>query len=115
MANCIRISLSQKDTELIKNLQKTVQSANLNFLLGSGCSFPAIQTLGNVENEIQELIKNGNRVEANKIIFNFLKPFLDSTDLLVNENFDEDHKKTLDYYNPTLLQYREAQDLSSPC
>lgn len=61
---------------LIAVLRKAVQSANLNFILGAGCSYPAISLLGNTESEIKELVDAGKSDEAEELIFAFLKPFL---------------------------------------
>ncbi|EBY8829767.1 SIR2 family protein [Salmonella enterica] len=36
--------------------ERVFQSANINFLIGSGASLPAISILGNIENELQKLI-----------------------------------------------------------
>ncbi|MBZ6397834.1 MULTISPECIES: SIR2 family protein [Pantoea] len=36
--------------------ERVFQSANINFLIGSGASLPAISVLGNIENELQDLI-----------------------------------------------------------
>ncbi len=47
---------SELDYEKLKVLlQKGVSSGNLNFMIGSGCSFPAIATLGNIEEEVQDI------------------------------------------------------------
>jgi len=96
MANCIDIDKSRK--ELIAAVQKAVQSANLNFLIGSGCSLPAIKTLGNVERDLQEKLKNGKDEEAEKLIFDYLKPFVESTKTLIDNNLDTDHTTTHDNY-----------------
>lgn len=37
--------------------ERVFQSANINFLIGSGASLPAIQVLGNIETELQRLIE----------------------------------------------------------
>lgn len=50
--------------ELQKMLSKAIQSANLNFILGSGASFPGINVLNNVEKEVTELFESGNENEA---------------------------------------------------
>lgn len=42
--------------------ERIFQSANVNFLIGSGASLPAISILGNIENELQELINSENEV-----------------------------------------------------
>jgi hypothetical protein len=47
-----------KGDKYITTLQKAVQSSNINFLFGSGCSSPAIKTLGNIESEIERLVDN---------------------------------------------------------
>jgi hypothetical protein len=43
-----------KGDEYITTLQKAVWSSNINFLFGSGCSVPAIKTLGgDIESTIE--------------------------------------------------------------
>lgn len=96
MANIINIDKDKK--ELMVVLQKAVQSANLNFLIGSGCSFPAIEILGDIETKIQALIDSGETDEAEKEIHIFLKPFLESTNKLMNDSDENNHKETIDNY-----------------
>lgn len=63
----------EKENNKLKNiLFKTFQSCNLNFLLGAGTSYPAIATLGNIENEVQELMQNEEIETANLKLFEFL-------------------------------------------
>jgi hypothetical protein len=62
---------------LIAMLRKAVQSANLNFIIGAGCSYPAISILGNTESEIKELVDAGESSAAEELIFEFLRPFLE--------------------------------------
>ncbi len=88
MASIINID-TEKD-QFIVNLQKGAQSANLNFLIGSGCSLPAIQTLGTIEKEIDILLKTGKIEEAERKTFEFLKPFVENTDILVKDDFIND-------------------------
>jgi len=38
--------------------ERVFQSANINFLIGSGASLPAIQVLGSIENDLQNLIES---------------------------------------------------------
>ncbi len=96
MAYCIDIDKSRN--ELIATVQKAVQSANLNFLIGSGCSLPAIEVLGKIEKDIQEKLESGKEKEAEKLIFDYLKPFVESTKKLTNNSLDADHSKTLNNY-----------------
>lgn len=96
MAICTNIDTERK--ELIRELQKAVQSANLNFLIGSGCSLPAIKTLGTIEKDVQELINTGKDTEADKLIFEFLEPFIETTKALINSTLDTDQSSTIDNY-----------------
>lgn len=50
MAKSINIETNRD--KFVANLQRGVQSANLNFIIGSGCSLPAIQTLGDIEKKL---------------------------------------------------------------
>ena len=59
-----QIELTERPDELSQRLQSYVQSGNLNFLLGSGASVPAINTVGSIEKEINELIVAGKQDDA---------------------------------------------------
>jgi len=97
MANIINVE-TDKD-KFIVNLQKGVQSANLNFLIGSGCSKPAISALGTIEKDIQSLLEEDKIDDAEKKTFEFLKPFVESTNQIVgNIELDENHHSTLKNY-----------------
>jgi len=93
------IDIDKDKTELIKLLQKTVQSCNINFLIGSGCSYPAITALGTIEKDIDTLYKDRKKKEADQKLSEFLKPFIISTKQLVDNSLDENHIKTLENYN----------------
>ncbi|MGN8118074.1 SIR2 family protein [Labrys sp. 22185] len=56
-----------------KLLEAYIQSGNLNFLIGSGASLPAIRTAGNIEAEINELLDAGNDTEADKKCLEFIE------------------------------------------
>jgi hypothetical protein len=64
--------------DILLRLHKAIQSVNLNFLIGSGCSCPALAPLGNIENEVREKRVEGKDEEAEKMVFNFLKPFFET-------------------------------------
>ena len=61
MIKKIDIDIVEEKDKLLEILQKTTQSANLNFLIGAGCSTPALKALGNTEQKIQDYITNGKR------------------------------------------------------
>lgn len=56
-----------------KLLEPYIQSGALNFLFGSGASFPAIATAGNIEAEIDDYLELGLDEEADKKSFVFLE------------------------------------------
>jgi hypothetical protein len=40
-----------------KNIKKSIASANINFLIGSGVSAPFLETLTDIEKQLSEAIK----------------------------------------------------------
>jgi hypothetical protein len=86
MAELIDISCKENKDKLIKRLSRIVQSANLNFLIGSGCSYPTINVLGDIERKIIEARTNGKDDIAEQILHDFLMPFLENTKLLLENN-----------------------------
>jgi hypothetical protein len=83
----------------ITTLQKAVQSSNINFLFGSGCSSPAIKTLGNIESEIEKKDKSGDPDGALKLLKKFLTPFFDSMIRIKTKSLDDDDKKVIENYS----------------
>lgn len=102
MANRINILEEKQKNHLCGILRKSIQSANLNFILGSGCSFPAIRPLGNVEREIHELLVDGRELDAEKMKFLFLKPIAKTSTLLTNGNNCKLAEATLSNYRDFL-------------
>ncbi len=82
------IDIDAKKDSFVADLRKAVQSARLNFLIGAGCSCPAISPLGDVETQVQELFDQGKPEEAETLIFGFLRPFLDSSCKMVNATLE---------------------------
>lgn len=82
-------------------LRKAVQSANLNFIIGAGCSHPALPILGNIEMEIKHLVEAGKSDEAEGVVFNFLGPFLEVSSKMRHIP-DDDIKQTLENYKSFL-------------
>ncbi|CDH23553.1 SIR2 family protein [Xenorhabdus bovienii] len=54
--------------------ERIFQSANINFLIGSGASLPAIKVLGDIENELEALVRS----EDDEEYFNKAEKFLSS-------------------------------------
>ena len=48
---------NDSDDNILKtNLKKLIQSGHINFLIGSGASYPSIPIAGNIEEEINNLL-----------------------------------------------------------
>jgi len=98
VSSIIDISDKSCKQDFINSLQRAVQSAHLNFLFGSGCSMPAISTLGNIENKIQSLIKNGNLSQAKNMLKDFLLPFHDNLKRITTSTLNYNDEKTIANY-----------------
>src|SRR5882757_5122425 len=66
------INLNSENKPAAEFLEPYLQSGNLNFLIGSGASAPAIKTAGNVEADINALLAASNEAEANKKSLEFI-------------------------------------------
>jgi hypothetical protein len=102
MSNKIDVSNNDDRSKLNVILRKSFQSANINFLIGSGCSSPAIKPSGDVEKEIRNLLDEGKELEAEKLMCRFLKPIAESNDGLIGGNDDPDITTTLNNYKTFL-------------
>lgn len=63
---------NKNDKNEIEYFQRIFQSANINFLIGSGASKPAINVLGDIENKLQNYIE----IEDEESYFNVAEKFL---------------------------------------
>ena len=91
---------NENENNALKNLLfKSFQSCNINFLFGAGTSYPAISTLGNVENEVQELVEKKETEKADVKLFKFLKEIYDVA-IKIN-----DVDKIEDKINETKINY----------
>jgi len=101
MARTLDLQSDKNREKLLAMLRKATESANLNFLIGSGCSSPAIPTLGNIEKQVQNLHDEGKGDEANLALCTYLKQFLTSTATLMG-SLDESHESVLGDYSAFL-------------
>lgn len=86
--------------EIQKLCRKLFQSGNINFLLGSGASHPAIPVVGTIEQEIVQLFEAGQFNKANAKMYEFL--------VLVQEPMNTVIKKsTTDAIEGVLAHYKE--------
>ena len=101
MATMLDLQSDKNREKLVAILRKATESAHLNFLIGSGCSSPAIPTLGNIEEQVQNLRDEGRSDEANLALCTYLSQFLASTATLMGA-LDENHRSVLGDYSAFL-------------
>lgn len=66
------------DQAFLSDLRKTLESTNINFLLGAGCSMPAFRTLGNLEELRVELEEKKDSLGENRdVIYRLIKAEID--------------------------------------
>ena len=66
------------DQDFLSDLRKTLESTNINFLLGAGCSLPAFKTLGNLEELRVELEEKKDSLGENRdVIYRLIKAEID--------------------------------------
>jgi len=81
-----------------KQLEAYIQSGNLNFLIGSGASLPAIKLAGDIERDINELLESGKETEANVLALDFIQKLEVQNSQISIGSQDSDATKTLKYY-----------------
>lgn len=92
------IEINDQNEDVGKIFASYVQSGNLNFLVGSGASMPAISVAGNIEKEINDLIVAGDAEAANLAALNFIEEIEDANEDIVADIVDGDTKTTFDGY-----------------
>ncbi|MEM9375077.1 MAG: SIR2 family protein [Pseudomonadota bacterium] len=80
-----------------------LQSGNLNFVIGSGASYPAIALAGNIESELDKLLDAGNSTEANVLALDFVQGIEFDNQVMTMGSEAGDWKQTLKHYSDFLL------------
>jgi hypothetical protein len=96
------LNLDTADEDVRKNLARSIQSANLNFLIGSGASYPAIPTAGAVEAKIASLLEGGNEDAAYLMLYEFLATIQAPTNSLIAVANDPKNATTVANYSEFL-------------
>ena len=81
MARVFNLDTATEDIH--KNLTRSFRSANVNFLIGSGASYPAIPPAGTVEEEIATLFEAGDDDAAYLKLYDFLATIQAPTNNLI--------------------------------
>ena len=79
-------------------LTRALQSARLNFLLGSGASVPAIPIAGQIEQDVARLFAEHHDAEAYRTLSRFLKSVQDSTNALIQKTHRPANEETAANY-----------------
>lgn len=95
------LEIDADDEVVTKFLESYVQSGNLNFLIGSGASCPAIKTAGNIETEIDLLLTFGDDDQANIKCLDFIE-HIDDVHSKIIANSDDTVKKVAESYSEFL-------------
>jgi hypothetical protein len=100
-------------------LTRLFQSGNINFLIGSGASCPAIQMAGLIEKEVEELFRSGKEDEARQNLFKFVYETQICNDLVINSEIEsklpkessKDYQFRLKAAKDTLTHYEKFIDI----
>lgn len=89
---------NKNDKNEIEYFQRIFQSANINFLIGSGASKPAINVLGDIENKLQNYIE----IEDEESYFNVAEKFLTNIWSVIDTLLERD--LTIDFKDVEITQ-----------
>ena len=92
------LMLGEICNDIHKELARSFQSGNINFLVGSGASMPAIPAAGQVEQDIAALFEAGNEEQARTRMYEFLTGIQRPTNALINDEDDGALVQTLEHY-----------------
>lgn len=94
--------LSERPEEVRKLAESYIQSGNLNFLIGSGASMPAINVAGNIEADINNLLVGGNIPDADLMALEFIEELAETNIDLLADVDDQPIEDTLANYTDFL-------------
>jgi hypothetical protein len=80
------LMLGEVGKDIHKGLARSFQSGNVNFLIGSGASMPAIPAAGQIEQDIAALFKAGDEEQADLRMYEFLAGIQTPTNALINDD-----------------------------
>ncbi|WP_434722776.1 SIR2 family protein [Mesorhizobium sp. RIZ17] len=96
------LMLSDNPEDVRKLTESYIQSGNLNFLVGSGASMPAIKVAGTIEAEINSLLIGGNVADADLMALEFIEELVETNVDLLADIDDQAITETLANYTDFL-------------
>jgi hypothetical protein len=100
MARIYNIDASLDD--VTRDLTRALQSGHLNFMIGSGASYPAIPLAGDIEAQIDTHRQTGQQAEADALLFDLIASVQAPANRLVAATPNAAETKTLDCYKTFL-------------
>ena len=94
--------LDKEDEETSRRIGRSLQSAPLNFLIGSGGSWPGIPVAGNVEQEIEKLFAEGKTEEAERAMCAFISSVQVPTNKLIAGEANAENSTSVAHYEKLL-------------
>jgi len=92
----------------IERLKDFIQPANINFLIGSGLSYPYLSTLGDIETLLVELDKQKNSNVKSLVKGSIYKAYFEK---VIYPNLESEKKKKEVDYNKVIDCYCDFLDL----
>jgi len=92
-----KLAIDGKEQPIVKLLEAYIQSGNINFLIGSGASLPAVSVAGNIEKEINDLLEKAPS-SANLKALEFVEDIEGKTKDISNDPEEVDIATTLSFY-----------------
>ena len=96
MANLLKIDESEDIKK--SSLARLFQSGHINFLIGSGASLPAINTAGNIEQKIGQLVEENRDCEAIRAMGEFIQTVQAPMNCLINGENTCELRQSIDLY-----------------
>lgn len=96
------VELASSSEDIQKSLARSFQSGHINFLIGSGASFPAIPPAGTVEQEIAALFDAGADENARGRMYEFLRGVQEPTNALIRNHESAGNTEAIKNYSDYL-------------
>lgn len=96
------LNLDTVGEDIRKSLARSFESGHVNFIIGSGASYPAIPIAGSLEAEIAKLFDTGKEDAAYAKLYDFLATIQAPTNNLIDAVAEANNTATVDSYSELL-------------
>lgn len=102
MARVYELGPAPDTDPVTKDLTRSLQSGNINFLLGAGASYPAIPLAGDIEAEIDALLRARKTPDARQRMYELLRSIQEPVNAVLDGAPSPDCTSTLEQYRQLL-------------